>query len=211
MLRLMRSLSLLIKKGLVVPLQAAKEIAGYKIIYNPIALVKALELYHMENRIDTINARLGPIDGVIGSFNPTNGDILVDVLEITHMLRLKGNEAIDQQLTMTLAHELRHRWQFNNYNKFQLHWDRYVIFFLVHYVLWSLATGPLFKFSLNHIFGEGIFVGVLVGLAALVLTFLGLGIAGIVSYYFSWIERDARRFGAKAVSDPVWQDVFKVH
>ena len=183
----------------------------------------------------SVNFTEGPIDGVLGMYNPKTRRITIDVLECflaashqnpncyDHLKRL-----FDERLTKVLAHEGGH-WQLHTRKGFIVLAER--IGLHLGFSLIGLVLGIMFyHLIIRWYFGTIVpslsaispIVGTLLAVGSGLLVFWGAihilsrfltfwrVLAAVASYYLCYDERFARRFEQRVGNGSQWEGVIKI-
>jgi hypothetical protein len=164
----------------------------------------------------TLRLVTGPIDNIVGTMNVRNGDVVIDVgeLTLTGEAVTGGDAELDRAITRTVAHEARHRWQLQRWGRLGMVWDK-VLLALFAIILFTVCISrPYFAITglaIKHLTGITLVGGMIASLIIWYVLFRKfLRLVMVFTYHFSRCERDARRFAKRATEDPRWQEVVRV-
>ncbi len=185
---------------------------GFKILVDPQALDRLMSRGKVRRRLADLQLIYGPIDNILGWFEPLRHVLKVDVLEtVLRTAKSMDPADVDRAVTKVLAHEARHVWQHATYGWLMLA-DRVAIF-LGSYIglLWFSFNPSMHGLELIvghlHLGAVGVVLLLLVRIVGYAML---LTVSSGLAYQFCWAERDARAFATRVIDDPAWADVVKV-
>jgi len=176
-----------------------------------------------------IDFAVGPIDGVLGTFEGKENRITIDVLEVVFEILFKNptlneqefRQAFDKEVTRVLAHEGGH-WNIEKRVGAWVYIERLALAIVFMFVGWFLLVRlllvPLYSIAMAGIGAFGLWFGIPVAIATfligveLVSRFLLLwhGLSAMLIYKITWGERFARSFERKPFEESAWEDVIVV-
>lgn len=160
---------------------------------------------------------LGPPDNILGHMDLRTGDVVIDVGEICMGTPegISGDTGLlHKRLVTTIAHEARHRWQYETWGRSRMRLDKagtLLGILLLAFLVW--LTVDLMGLSLlRHWLSGGAYAVTHIGLVVLMVLLWRKILRRVpgLAYLVSATERDARRYAAQAADDARWGEAVEV-